>query len=48
MTYLNVVNNVLKRLRERTVSTVGESTYSTLIATLVNDAKESVEAAWNW
>ena len=47
-TYLDVVNNVLKRLRERTVSTVNESTYSTLIATLVNDAKETVENAWSW
>ena len=47
-TYLDVVNNVLKRLRERTVSTVNESTYSTLIATLVNDAKESTENAWSW
>lgn len=47
-TYLDVVNNVLKRLRERTVSTVNESTYSTLIATLVNDAKETVENSWSW
>ena len=47
-TYLDVVNNVLKRLRERTVSTINESTYSTLIATLVNDAKETTENAWSW
>jgi len=40
MTYLEVVNNILKRLRERTVATVNESTYSSLIAVLVNDAKE--------
>jgi len=48
MTYLEVVNNILKRLRERTVATVNESTYSSLIAVLVNDAKESVETAWSW
>ena len=48
MIYLDMVNNVLKRLRERTVSTVNESTYSTLIATLVNDAKETTENAWSW
>lgn len=48
MTYLNIVNNILKRLRERTVSTVEETTYSTLIGLLVNDAKEEVENAWNW
>jgi hypothetical protein len=48
MTYLEVVNNILKRLRERTVSTVNESTYSSLIAVLVNDAKDDVEKAWSW
>jgi len=48
MTYLEVVNNILKRLRERTVATVNESTYSSLIAVLVNYANESVETAWSW
>lgn len=48
MTYLDLVNNVLKRLRERTVSTVGETAYSTLISMLVNDAKQEVEQAWDW
>jgi hypothetical protein len=48
MTYLQLVNNVLKRLRERTVSTVEESAYSTMISMLVNDAKQEVEQAWDW
>lgn len=48
MTYLNLVNNVLKRLRERTVSAVSESSYSDLVSVLVNDAKAEVENAWNW
>lgn len=48
MTYLQIVNNVLKRLRERTVSTVDENSYSELIGILVNDAKREVEDAWNW
>ena len=48
MTYLNLVNNVLKRLRERTVSAVSESAYSDLVGVLVNDAKAEVENAWNW
>jgi hypothetical protein len=48
MSYLEVVNNILKRLRERTVSTVNESSYSALIAVLVNDAKDDVEKAWSW
>ena len=48
MNYLLIVNNVLKRLRERTVSTVEENTYSTLISMFVNDAKQEVEQAWDW
>ena len=48
MTYLEIVNNVLKRLRERTVSTVNENSYSALIGILVNDAKDEVENAWKW
>jgi len=48
MTYLQIVNNILKRLRERTVSTVNETAYSTLIGMLVNDAKQEVEQAWDW
>ena len=48
MTYLDIVNNVLKRLRERTVSTVNEAAYSALLAVLVNDAKDDVEKAWSW
>lgn len=47
-TYLETVNNVLKRLRERTVSTVDETTYSSLIGVLVNDAKREVEDSYNW
>jgi hypothetical protein len=48
MTYLQLVNNVLKRLRERTVSTVDENAYSAMIGMLVNDAKHEVEQAWDW
>lgn len=48
MTYLDIVNNVLKRLRERPVGTINESRYSTLIGVLVNDAKDTVENAWSW
>ena len=48
MTYLDLVNNILKRLRERTVSTVNETAYSTLVGVLINDAKEEIENSWNW
>lgn len=48
MTYLEAVNSVLRRLREREVSSVSESSYSKLIGDFVNDAKNEVETAWNW
>ena len=48
MTYLEIVNNVLKRLREREVSTVNENAYSALIGILVNDAKTEIQHAWSW
>lgn len=48
MTYLEIVNNVLKRLRERTVSTVNETAYSEMIGILVNDSLQEIEQAWDW
>lgn len=47
-TYLQLVNDVLARLRESSVASVSTSTYSSLIGKLVNDAKTQVENAWNW
>ncbi len=46
-TYLSMVNDVLTRLRESTVSSVTQNDYSSLIGSLVNDAKREVEDAWN-
>lgn len=48
MTYLELVNSVLKRMRFNTVGTVSQSTYSTLIGEFVNEAKREVEDAWDW
>jgi hypothetical protein len=48
MTYLEIVNKVLKRLREPTVASVSENSYSSLIGDLVNVAKREIEDAWNW
>jgi len=48
MTYLELVNDVLVRLREPTVSTVVLNSYSTLIGKFVNDAKRQVEDAFSW
>ena len=47
-THKELVNNILIRLRERQVGTVNETAYSTLISVLVNDAKDFVQAAWQW
>lgn len=47
-TYLEVVNKVLKKLREDPVTTVDANTYSTLIGEFVNIAKREVEDAHNW
>lgn len=48
MTYLELVNSVLRKLREDEVTTVSESDYSKLIGDFVNDAVHSVENAWDW
>jgi hypothetical protein len=48
MTYLQLVNKVLTRLREDSVDTVNQNTYSTLIGEFVNDAKRLVEESWDW
>jgi len=48
MTYLELVNDILVRLREPVVTTFNETTYSTLIGKFVNDAKRQVEDAFSW
>ena len=48
MTYLELVNDVLTRLRETNVSTVSETAYSTLVGKFVNDAKRQIEDAYTW
>ena len=48
MTYLELVNDVLTRLRETNVATVTETTYSALIGKFINDAKRQVEDAYTW
>jgi hypothetical protein len=48
MTYLEMINSILRRLRERTVNTANESAYSRLIGQLINDAKDEVEESWDW
>ena len=47
-TYLEIVNNVLRRLREPEVTSVNSTTYSKMIGDFVNDAREMVQNAWHW
>ena len=43
MTYLEIVNKVLVRLRENEVTSLTENSYSKLIADLVNVVKREIE-----
>jgi hypothetical protein len=48
MNYIQLVNEVLVRLRESEVSSVTDNAYSKMIGKFVNDAKRNVEDAYNW
>lgn len=48
MTYIQLINAVLRRLREDEVSSYSQSNYSKLIGDFINETKREVEDAWNW
>ena len=50
MTYLQLVNSVLRRMREDEVTSIENTTdsYVKLIGEFVNDARRIVEDAWDW
>ena len=50
MTYLEIVNEVLARLRQDSINTVvsQDDESAKMVIALVNDAKTKVENAWNW
>jgi len=52
MNYLQLVNAVLRRLRESEVTTVqgtgNNNSYARLIGDYINEAKQTVENAWQW
>jgi hypothetical protein len=52
MTYLELVNKVMRRLRESEVDTVqgtgNSNSYARLIGDFVNEAKSQIEVAWDW
>lgn len=47
MTYLQLINKVLRELREKQVTDLSAD-YTLLIGHFVNQAKDEVERAWNW
>lgn len=47
-TKVSIVNKVLRKLRESTVSTISGNTYPELITDFLNETKREVEDAWNW
>jgi hypothetical protein len=47
-TYLQLVNDVLVRMREPQVSSVSENTVSALVGKYINDAKRQVSDAYDW
>ena len=51
MTYLQLVNSVLRRMRETEKNTIVElqhDSYVKLVGEFVNDARRIVEDAWDW
>lgn len=48
MNYLEAINQVLVRLREREVDSVHETEYSSLVGDLINDSNQYVEQTWDW
>jgi len=48
LTYLQLVNSVLRRVREKEVTSVQDNIYSKMIGEFVNDAKRQCEDAYNW
>jgi len=48
MTYLNLMNSVLRRLREEETSSVTSTTYVKMVGDFINDAKTLVGQAADW
>jgi hypothetical protein len=46
--YLSLVNDVLQRLREPTVTSVNQNTMSLLVGKFVNDAKREIADSYDW
>src|SRR3990167_11515565 len=47
-TRLQIINEVLPRMREGTVATASSTTYAALVASVLNTIKTQIEQAWMW
>lgn len=47
-TKLEIVNEVLERLRESTVAATSNSLYSVMLARILNSVKTEIEQSWSW
>jgi len=48
MTHLEILNNVLRRLREDEAVSITDSDYTQMVSDFVNDAMDMVQAVHNW
>ena len=48
MTYLQILNKVLVKLREDQVAAINSTEYSTMLGDFINQVKSEIEDAWNW
>lgn len=48
MQFIELVNKVLQRLREETVTTTSDNDYAALVGDFVNETIREVEDAWMW
>lgn len=48
MTYLQLMNHVLRRLREDEVTSVNASSYVQMVGDYINDAMRIVQDSWDW
>ena len=47
-TRLQIINEVLPRLRQKTAATSSSTVYAALVATVLNTVKTQIEQAWMW
>lgn len=48
LTFLQIINRVLERMRESTVATPTDTDYSKLVSALINQVSTEIQEAWYW